>query len=362
MRGSNGTIAWPPQLLQMAAWYSRVPAGAPGRGPASPPPGTSGSAADRSPAPCWRRTPARRTRTRTPRRSRGTSGPVLEHPLDLPCPLPARPGDAARASLGQSARAAVPEGRWLWADDTPGVNPSGTRPGRVAASRGTGRAARGVGGPMSKRLALPAALLLAALAFAACHPGARGAIGRHPAAAGVPAHRAEPHVGAIAHPTGADEIILATTSSAASCCPSGLRPACRSSRSTATERSCSSRRRPRCRPARTTSSVGPAAPHRAAHEDAGPGAARVRPARRRPRDRQDGVPEPDDRRRAHGRVHDQRRRTTPRPSPRRPRDGEPARPGHRGPQAAGHAGRAPPGLRPGRHVASGRTSRRPTGP
>jgi hypothetical protein len=28
-RGWNGTTAWPPQLLQIAAWYSRVPTGPP---------------------------------------------------------------------------------------------------------------------------------------------------------------------------------------------------------------------------------------------------------------------------------------------------------------------------------------------
>ena len=29
LRGWNGTTAWPPQLLQTAAWYSRLPTGPP---------------------------------------------------------------------------------------------------------------------------------------------------------------------------------------------------------------------------------------------------------------------------------------------------------------------------------------------
>ena len=69
--------------------------------------------------------------------------------------------------------------------------------------------AGGVEGPMSNRLALPAFLLLAALGVAACSSG--GALASSAASSPSPESPSiapSPTVGAIAHPTGADEIVL----------------------------------------------------------------------------------------------------------------------------------------------------------
>jgi hypothetical protein len=69
--------------------------------------------------------------------------------------------------------------------------------------------AGGVESPMSNRLHLPAVLLLAAIGVAACSSG--GATVPSPASSPspeIPSIAPSPAVGAIAHPTGADEIVL----------------------------------------------------------------------------------------------------------------------------------------------------------
>ena len=77
-----------------------------------PPPGTSGIAAGRSSAPCWRRTPARLTRRRTTRRNRGKSAcgpgtPLEVLPLPTTCKLRTgvggRHGVAGGSALGRRA-------------------------------------------------------------------------------------------------------------------------------------------------------------------------------------------------------------------------------------------------------------------
>ena len=69
--------------------------------------------------------------------------------------------------------------------------------------------ADGVGGPMSNRLVLPAVLLLATLGVAACSSGGASAPSASASPSAVsPSLTPSPTVGAIAHPTGADEIVL----------------------------------------------------------------------------------------------------------------------------------------------------------
>ena len=281
LRGANGTIAWPPQLLQTAAWYSRPPAGAPVPVRAWPPPGTRRSAGDRWSGPCWRRTacsPAEKTNDSP--QSRQVSVRSWNTRLDLPCPRsPAGPRRPARASLGQGARAAGP-GAGGFARrirrSSSGSAPDRCRCRRTVDGAGTRRPRR----MSNQRRRLPAAIPPPSPSRAAASQrwggrlSIRSRLGAVDGAVARPTHR-RPHR---APPIGASRTRPAPTrSSSASRRSAGSRPPSgrprdsRTSRSTATARWCSSRPRPTCRRASDDVVRRPAAADRAAHRGAGPG-------------------------------------------------------------------------------------------
>ena len=176
-------MAWPPQLLQTAAWYSRRPDGARRSAPASPQHGRWDSAADRWSGPCWRRTPAHRTRTRTTRRSRGKSSVRSWNTLLTSLSTGVRRTRVACAGVAGADRSrGWTGGRWLCAERYAGVKvdcaaqvagaPAAARRPHGGVARGNRMSARRRRESHVDPPTLPTVLLLVALGAAACHPGA----------------------------------------------------------------------------------------------------------------------------------------------------------------------------------------------